>query len=229
MIIVANVEIDWTRSRANRPTKMKPIDTTPTSTVAWTRDSRGNTEEKSRPVPYSEVVPVDMPPIRASRHTGRKNQPGEIASSPPTKSGAAGSDVVGGLAAMMLAVPRPKTNGSSVASWERNAAPITRRRGCRRDVARPVAEERPERHRVGEHDQAAPMNDGQNRDWVAASAESVNTPAYEASKSPAKANTPTTNSRVAEVTAILLTNSMNRKPYTQTASTSPANSAYATA
>ena len=33
---------------------------------------------------------------------------------------------------------------------------------------------------------------------------------------------------VAEATATLLTNSMNRKPYTHTASTSPANSAYAT-
>ncbi len=66
MIMVAKVEIDWTTSRANRPAKTKPIGTTPTSAVARTRDSRGNTEEKPRPVPYGEVVPVDMPPIRAS-------------------------------------------------------------------------------------------------------------------------------------------------------------------
>ncbi len=80
-------------------------------------------------MPYSEVVPVDMPPISASRHTGRKNQLGEIASSPPTKSGAAGSTYAGAFVATMLAVARPNTNGSSVASWDRNAAPTTRRRG----------------------------------------------------------------------------------------------------
>ncbi len=129
MIIVAKVEIDWTRSRANRPMKMNPMANAPTSTVACTRDSRGNTEEKSRPVPYSAVVPVDMPPIRAIRQTGRKYQPGETASSPPTKSGAAGSTYSGALPAMMLAVVRPKRNGSRVAICDRNAAPITLRRG----------------------------------------------------------------------------------------------------
>ena len=46
--------------------------------------TRGKTLDKSSPVPYSEVVPVDMPPITASRHSGRKNQPGETASRPPT-------------------------------------------------------------------------------------------------------------------------------------------------
>ena len=54
------------------------------NTVAWTRLKRGNTLEKSSPVPYSAVVPVDMPPISAIRHTGRKYQPGETASRPPT-------------------------------------------------------------------------------------------------------------------------------------------------
>lgn len=72
------------------------------------------------------------------------------------------------------------------------------------------------------------MNDGQNSDCVAASAESVNTPAYDGSKSPAKAITPIRNSTLAEGTATLLTNSMKRKPYTHTARTSPANRAYAT-
>ncbi len=56
------------------------------------------------------------------------------------------------------------------------------------------------------------MKEGQNIDRVAASAESVNTPAYDGSKSPAKATAPSRKSRLAEVTAILLTKSMNRKP-----------------
>lgn len=89
--MVAKVEIDCTRFSPNRPMKMNAIDNAPTSSVACTRDSRGNTEEKSSPVPYSAVVPVAMPPISARRHTGRKYQPGEIASRPPTKSGAPGS------------------------------------------------------------------------------------------------------------------------------------------
>jgi hypothetical protein len=130
MIIVANVEMDCTRSKPKRPMKMNAIDRTPTRIVAWTRDSRGNTDEKSSPVPYSDVVPVDMPPIRASRHTGRKNQLGEMANRPPTKSGAAGSTYFGALVAMMLAVASPNTNGSRVAIWDRNAAPTTLRRGA---------------------------------------------------------------------------------------------------
>ncbi len=69
------------------------------------------------------------------------------------------------------------------------------------------------------------MNDGQNRAVVAASAESVKTPAYDGSKSPQNATAPSRNRALAEVTAILLTNSMNRKPYTHTARTSTANSA----
>ncbi len=69
------------------------------------------------------------------------------------------------------------------------------------------------------------MKEGQNSERVAASAESVNTPAYDGSKSPAKATAPSTNSRLAEITATLLTKSMNRKPYTHTARTRPANRA----
>ncbi len=130
MIIVAKVEMERTRSSPNRPAKMNAMDNAPTSSVAWTRDSLGNTDAKSSPVPYSAVVPVAMPPISASRHTGRKNQPGEIASSPPTKSGAAGSTYSGALSAMTLAVVRPNRNGSSVAICDRNAAPTTLRRGA---------------------------------------------------------------------------------------------------
>lgn len=128
--MVANVEIDCTRSSAKRPTKMNATDSAPTMRVACTRVSRGKTDEKSRPVPYSAVVPVAMPPISASEHTGRKYQPGEIANSPPTKSSAAGSTYSGTFVAMMLAVASPKTNGSSVAICDRNAAPITLRRGA---------------------------------------------------------------------------------------------------
>ncbi|SVJ74154.1 Uncharacterised protein [Klebsiella pneumoniae] len=84
-ISTAKVETLCTRLKAKRPTKMKPIEATPISTVACTRESRrGNTLDMSSPVPYSEVVPVDMPPITAIRHTGRKNQPGAMASRPPT-------------------------------------------------------------------------------------------------------------------------------------------------
>ena len=56
------------------------------------------------------------------------------------------------------------------------------------------------------------MNDGQNSAVVAASASGVKMPAYDGSKSPAKAKMPRPNSTVAAATAILLTKSMNRKP-----------------
>ena len=84
MISVAKVEMLCARLSAKRPMKMNAMDRAPMKKVAWTRLKRGNTLEKSSPVPYSDVVPVDMPPIRAIRHTGRKYQPGETASSPPT-------------------------------------------------------------------------------------------------------------------------------------------------
>ncbi|MNV82482.1 hypothetical protein D3C71_1762220 [compost metagenome] len=85
MISTAKVDTLCTRLAAKRPMKMKAIDITPISSVALTRDStRGNTLDMSRPVPYSEVVPVDMPPMTAIRHTGRKNQLGDTASRPPT-------------------------------------------------------------------------------------------------------------------------------------------------
>ena len=80
----ANVEMLCTTLKAKRPTKMKAIARRPMNTVACTRLKRGNTLEKSRPVPYSAVVPVDMPPMRAMRHTGTKYQPGDTASRPPT-------------------------------------------------------------------------------------------------------------------------------------------------
>ncbi|GAA2890427.1 hypothetical protein GCM10020220_095730 [Nonomuraea rubra] len=65
--------------------KMNTIDSVPMNTVAWTREKRGKTLEKSRPVPYREVVPVDMPPIRAMRQTGRwQYLAGRDRSRPPT-------------------------------------------------------------------------------------------------------------------------------------------------
>lgn len=82
-ISTANVEMLATMSNANRPMKMNKIASAPMNTVACTRLNRGNTLEKSRPVPYNAVVPVDIPPISAIRHTGRKYQPGETSSSPP--------------------------------------------------------------------------------------------------------------------------------------------------
>src|SRR3954451_23177050 len=75
-ISTANVEMLCTTLKANLPTKMNAMAMTPMNTVAWTRLKRGNTLEKSKPVPYSAVVPVDMPPISAMRHTGAKYQPG---------------------------------------------------------------------------------------------------------------------------------------------------------
>ncbi len=39
------------RSKASRPTRMKTKARAPMNSDAWTRDKRGNTEEKSRPVP----------------------------------------------------------------------------------------------------------------------------------------------------------------------------------
>jgi len=44
----------------------------------------GKMLEKSKPVPYSAVVPVDIPPMIASSTSGPKYQASEIASSPPT-------------------------------------------------------------------------------------------------------------------------------------------------
>jgi hypothetical protein len=35
------------------------------SRADWKRDSRGNIDGKSRPVLYSDVVPVDSPPMTA--------------------------------------------------------------------------------------------------------------------------------------------------------------------
>ena len=72
------------RLSAKRPRKMNAMDRAPMKKVAWTRLKRGKTLEKSSPVPYRDVVPVDRPPISAIRQSGRKYQPGEIASRPPT-------------------------------------------------------------------------------------------------------------------------------------------------
>src|SRR3954452_1922644 len=76
---------------------------------------------------------------------------------------------------------------------------------------------------------AAPMKDGQNSALVAASACGVNTPAYDGSKSPANAKIPRRNSALAAATAILLTESMKRKPKTHTKRTRVAKRPYATA
>ena len=85
LISTENVDTLSTRLKAKRPRKMKPIARLPISSVARTRfKTFGNMLDMSSPVPYSAVVPVDMPPMIAIRHTGRKNQFGEIASKPPT-------------------------------------------------------------------------------------------------------------------------------------------------
>ena len=84
MMRTAKVEMLCTTSNANLPTKINTMAMTPMKIVAWTRENLGKTLEKSSPVPYSAVVPVDMPPISAIRQTGRKYQPGETASRPPT-------------------------------------------------------------------------------------------------------------------------------------------------
>ena len=112
----------------------------------------------------------------------------------------------------MLAVASPKTNGSSVAIWERNAAPTTRRRGASAGMWRDQSPRKaPNDTGLESTISAAPMNDGQNRDW-APGPPAAWAPAYEGSKSPPKATAPRRKSTVAAVTAILLMKSMNRNP-----------------
>ena len=65
------------RSNTSRPTRMKAKASVPMNSDAWTRLRRGNTEEKSRPVPYSEVTPVDMPPRKATTISRIAYQSGE--------------------------------------------------------------------------------------------------------------------------------------------------------
>ena len=67
----------------NRPMKMSTAEIEPIIRVATARDNLGNTLEKSRPVPYSDVVPVDMPLNKARAKRGMKKRAGVIASSPP--------------------------------------------------------------------------------------------------------------------------------------------------
>ncbi len=66
------------RSNARRPTRMKTNASRPMNSEACTRLSRGKTEEKSRPVPYSEVTPVDRPPRNATTMSSTAYQMGEI-------------------------------------------------------------------------------------------------------------------------------------------------------
>ena len=67
------VVIEEISVKAKRPMNISAIDTRPMSIVARGRLKRGNTLEKSKPVPYSDVVPVDMPLKSASRNSGAKN------------------------------------------------------------------------------------------------------------------------------------------------------------
>ena len=51
---------------------------TPMQSEACTRLSRGKTEEKSSPVPYSDVTPVDIPPRKATIMSSSAYHSGEI-------------------------------------------------------------------------------------------------------------------------------------------------------
>ena len=71
------------RLKTKRPMKINVQARLPINSVALGRLSLGKTLEKSRPVPYSDVVPVDMPLIMASSKRGKKNLGGAIAINPP--------------------------------------------------------------------------------------------------------------------------------------------------
>lgn len=73
IIKVTKVVTLVTKLYPNRPIKIRTIEMIPMKMVACTRLSFGNTLEKSSPVPYNDVEPVDMPPIMASSKIGSKN------------------------------------------------------------------------------------------------------------------------------------------------------------
>jgi len=81
-ISVANALMLDTMSSTKLPMKMNATLSVPISSVAWTRDSLRKIELKSRPVPYSDVVPVDNPPINATTIRGIAYHSGEIAVRP---------------------------------------------------------------------------------------------------------------------------------------------------
>jgi hypothetical protein len=114
---------------------------------------------------------------------------------------------------MMVAVTRPKPNGTRVAIWARKAAAMTFRLGVSAGMYRDQSPRNaPNEIGLDMTISADPMKDGQNSALVAASAPCPNVPAYDASNVPAKATIPSRKSRDAATTAILLTQSMKRNP-----------------
>ena len=79
-----NALTDASRSVSSRPTRMNTNAIEPMNSDAWTRLKRGNTDEKSRPVPYRLVMPVDMPPRNATTMSGNVNHSGETWTSATT-------------------------------------------------------------------------------------------------------------------------------------------------
>jgi hypothetical protein len=72
------------RSNRRRPRRMKAKASVPMNNDAWTRLSRGNTDEKSNPVPYNDVTPVDRPPRKATAISSTAYHNGEICTSANT-------------------------------------------------------------------------------------------------------------------------------------------------
>src|ERR1700694_81439 len=77
-VVMASIKL-----KTKRPMKINAQARQPVIRVALGRLSLGKTLEKSRPVPYSDVVPVDIPLIMASSNRGKKNLGGAIAINPP--------------------------------------------------------------------------------------------------------------------------------------------------
>src|ERR1700751_6095726 len=129
----------------------------------------------------------------------------------------------GALLAMIVAVARPKKNGTKVASCASITARIVRFFGVFCGIQRAQSPS------VQANDtglliatSTALTNAGQKPTEPRATL-----PAYALLNGPANATMPTTNSRLAAHTAILLTHNMKRKPWTQTVSTSTAKRPYA--
>ena len=82
MINPINALILANRSVTKRPTKINMNAKDPINMDDCTRLNFGNTLEKSRPVPYKDVTPVDIPPKNAMTINGKAYQAGEISTNP---------------------------------------------------------------------------------------------------------------------------------------------------
>jgi hypothetical protein len=103
------------RSVTKRPTKINMNAIEPIKIDDCTLLNLGNTLEKSKPVPYSEVTPVDIPPRKAITISGSAYQAGEISTSPTMYE-------AGSLTRVVVATPNK--NGTSVINCALKTQPI---------------------------------------------------------------------------------------------------------